>query len=199
MGVALTTAGSTATWADLRADAAPLDSSVKVVPPPPQLPEPDPEPEPVPAATPIRVLIPAIGVDAPIEVYTDEMVAAANGWIDPSTADVVSWWQGGGTPSSNPDNTVYLYGHVSRLEAVFNHLHTVTPGTVVTVVTEAGEIHYEVQEILEPVSKEALPYDERINEAVPGRLVIIGCFREPDQGRRPTTHNTVVIAHQIAG
>ncbi|WP_165350388.1 class F sortase [Xylanimonas protaetiae] len=177
------------------------DVAVEVPDPAPvATPEPEPEVEAplvVPAATPVRVLIPAIGVDAPIEVYTDAMVAAADGWIDPTTHDVVSWWQGGGTPSSDPDNTVYLYGHVSRLEAVFNYLHSVVPGTEVTVVTEAGEIVYVVQEVLEPVGKEALPDDPRINAQVPGRLVLIGCYREPDQGRRRTTHNIVVIAHQV--
>jgi sortase (surface protein transpeptidase) len=92
---------------------------------------------------------------------------------------------------------VYLYGHVSRNEAVFNDLHTLTPGSEVTVVTGAGEIVYEVQEVLEPIAKDDLPDDARVNAVVPGRLVLIGCHREPDQGRRPTTHNVVVIAQQV--
>ncbi|GAB2470713.1 class F sortase [Xylanimonas ulmi] len=178
-------------------EAEPVATPPAVVATPTPSHEPVEEPEPIHAATPLELHIPSLSVHAEIEVFTDAMVAAGDGWIDPTTADIVSWWQGGGTPSFPAENTVYLYGHVSRLPAVFNDLHTVEPGALITVMTEAGSIDYDVEKVLEPILMTALPDDPRVNAAVPGRLVLIGCYREEDQGRRPTTHNLVVIAQQV--
>ncbi|WP_165350386.1 class F sortase [Xylanimonas protaetiae] len=195
LGTVLAAAGLLLDRAEMAALAYPPIPTPTISVPPPE--RTAPEFSPIPAATPLRLLVPALGIDAPIEVYTDAMVTAAGGWIDPTTHDVVSWWEGGGTPASPAENTVYLYGHVSRFEAVFNDIHIVEPGTIVTIVTEAGSIDYAVEEVLEPILKDALPDDPRVNAVVPGRLVLIGCHREVDQGRRPTTHNVVVIAQQV--
>jgi hypothetical protein len=153
----------------------------------------------VPPAPPTRVAIPDLGLDAAVEEYTDAMVAAADGWVDPPHRDVVAWWSGGGTPADPADNTVYLYGHVSRLDAVFNRLAEAIPGQEVVVTTGAGTLTYRVTEVLPPVLKEDLPTTPAVTDAVPGRLVLIGCHREPDQGTRPTTSNTVVVAEAVGG
>lgn len=151
----------------------------------------------VPRAAPTRLSIPSVGIDAPIEEYTDADVVAHDGWVDPPSRDKVAWWSGGGTPGDPADNTVYLYGHVSYLEAVFNSLDAVTPGDEIAVTTEAGLLTYLVTDVLEPIAKSDLPLDATIAQAVPGRLILIGCYRPPDQGTQPTTHNLVVVARQV--
>lgn len=148
----------------------------------------------VPPSVPTAVAVPGLGISAPVEEYTDAMVEAADGWVDPPRRDTVAWWSGGGTPADPADNTVYLYGHVSRLPAAFNGLTEAELGDEVILTTEAGTLTYNVTEVLPPIVKEELPNTAAVTDAVPGRLVLIGCHREPDQGIRPTTRNTVVIA-----
>lgn len=152
----------------------------------------------VQASAPENLSIEAVGIEAPVTAYTDADVAANDGWVDPPEIDAVSWWAGGGTPGSAATNTVYLYGHVSHLDAVFNRLRDTQVGETVTLTTATGTLEYAVVEVLEPIAKEDLPSDARVTAAVPGRLVLIGCYRGPDQGARPTTHNTVVLAQLVA-
>mgnify|MGYP003888228957 CR=1 FL=1 len=152
----------------------------------------------LPRAAPVRLEISAAGIDAAIEEYSDADVADNDGWVDPPSRDIVAWWSGGGTPGEPADNTVYLYGHVAQGAAVFNAINELAPGDDIIVTTEAGTIHYAVVEVLEPIDKEELPFDPIVAEATPGRLVLIGCHRAPGQGSRPTTHNLVVIASQVA-
>lgn len=146
---------------------------------------------------PTSIEVPAARIDAAVDPYTDEMVEAADGWVDPPDRDVVAWWTGGGTPGRPADNTVYLYGHVGLTAAVFNDLDEVGPGSNIMVTTPSGTIEYEVEDVLPPILKSELPNDPRVTAAVPGRLVLVGCHREPDQGYRPTTSNLVVIAQQV--
>jgi len=169
----------------------------------PAVPSATPAPVPDPAApppadpwTPLTLAIPAVGVDAPVEEYTDAMVRANDGWVDPPRRDAVAWWSGGGTPGRPADNTIYLYGHVSRLSAVFNEVPHLVPGDLISLTTPRGSIDYRVEQVLPPIPKESLPDDPTVNVALPGRLILIGCHREEDQAG-PTTSNVVVVAQQI--
>lgn len=165
---------------------------------PPSSPAPSFTPRPTVAlSAPQRIEVATIGLDAPVEEYTDAMVEAANGWVDPPRRDTVAWWSGGGTPGDPADNTVYLYGHVSQREAVFNHIAELRSGDTIALTTATGTLRYEVVELLPPMLKEHLPTTPEITQATPGRLVLVGCHRDPDQGSRPTTRNTVVIAQQV--
>ncbi|HWK92907.1 MAG TPA: class F sortase [Luteimicrobium sp.] len=146
---------------------------------------------------PTRISVPSVGIDAGVTVYTDAMVRANDGWVDPPDRFSAAWWSGGGAPQSRPTNTVYVYGHVSRITAVFNALHEVREGDLVRLTTAAGTLTYRVAEVPSPILKTALSSDPRITAAVPGRLVLVGCYRAPDQGTRPTTKNFVVIAQQV--
>ena len=166
------------------------------------VPPPTPSPTPtirVPLAAPTHISIPGVHIDADVEEYTDAQVKAAGGVVNPVHRDTVAWWSGGGTPGDPADNTVYLYGHVARTTAVFNPLASVQVGQTITVTTAAGTLTYAVTAILPPILKKDLPTDPDVTASVPGRLVLIGCHRDPDQGTRPTTKNTVVIAQQVAG
>lgn len=154
--------------------------------------------DPVPPAAPVAISISAVGIDSGVEEYTDAQVSAAGGWVDPVHRDVVAWWSGGGAPGNPAENTVYLYGHVSARPAVFNGLAGAAVGDEVVLTTATGTLTYEVTAVLPPVPKSELPDVPEVAAVSPGRLVLIGCHREPDQGTRPTTQNTVVIAEQVA-
>ncbi len=150
------------------------------------------EPSPVLAAPPESVNIPVIAVDdTQVEIYTKEMVQA-NGGVNPTSPDIISWWQDGGMPGEDADNTVYLYGHTWNGPAVFNRLKELEDGDVVHVKTGNGELRYVVNDMF-TVAKPELTSDPRVTEGVPGRLVLIACWRET--GNEPTTtHNLVVVA-----
>lgn len=173
-----------------------VPAAIAVLEPAPSYPPPLAEVR-IPLAAPTHLAIPELDIDAAVEEYTNDQVDSAGGWVDPPRRDVVAWWSGGGTPGDPADNTVYLYGHVSRLSAVFNPLAVAASGQLILLTTAAGTLTYRVTEVLPPIPKSELPDVPEVSAAVPGRLLLIGCHRDPDQGRRPTTMNTVVIAEQV--
>lgn len=152
-------------------------------------------PSSAPRTVPDRVLAPAIGLDAEVEPYTDEMVRARDG-VDPDTTDRVAWWTGAGSPSTRADNTVYLYGHTWHRPAVFNEIGRLASGDVIIVQTDAGDVRYRVTGRF-VVDKDDLAGDTRVRAAVPGRLLLIGCYRETGN-ERYTTENLVVQAELAA-
>lgn len=154
------------------------------------------EPPSVLAAPPTRLQIPSVGIDAESEVYTNEMVAESGG-VNPTASDIVSWWSGGGMPGDDADNTVYIYGHTWTGPAVFNTLKQVENGAPIAITTSNGDVTYMVQDKF-TVAKPDLSADPRVNEVMPGRLVLIACWRET--GNEPTTtHNLVVVAQIVEG
>lgn len=90
-------------------------SPEEVLPPPivEELPEPEPEPEPEPipereplVAWPVRMYIPALGVDAEIQDTGSDSQGAMH--IVPS-ADIISWFRGAAIPGN--DGNCFLAGH----------------------------------------------------------------------------------------
>jgi sortase (surface protein transpeptidase) len=145
------------------------------------------------AASPLRLQIPAIGLTATITAYTSAQVAAAGGAVKPPTLFAVSWWTGGGDPGPTTRNTVYLYGHTWKEPAVFNRIKELRSGALVVVTTTVGRLVYVVDGSF-TVSKPDLVTNQRVTEAIPGRLLLIGCYRATGHEAH-TTANIVVSAH----
>lgn len=145
------------------------------------------------SASPLLLQIPAIALKATITAYTPAQVAAAGGAVKPPTLFAVSWWTGGGDPGTTTRNTVYLYGHTWKEPAVFNRIKELRPGARVVVTTTAGRLVYVVDGSF-TVSKPDLVTSQRVTEAVPGRLLLIGCYRATGHEAH-TTANIVVSAH----
>jgi sortase (surface protein transpeptidase) len=145
------------------------------------------------AASPLRLQIPAIGLTATITAYTSAQVVAAGGAVKPPTLFAVSWWTGGGDPGPTTRNTVYLYGHTWKEPAVFNRIKELRSGALVVVTTTVGRLVYVVDGSF-TVSKPDLVTNQRVTEAVPGRLLLIGCYRATGHEAH-TTANIVVSAH----
>jgi LPXTG-site transpeptidase (sortase) family protein len=136
---------------------------------------------------------PAIGLRAPVTAYTAADVAEHDGAVKPPTLDAVSWWTGGGTPGTDTANTVYLFGHTWKGPAVFNRLTELEVGDDVYVTTANGRLHYVVDGSF-TVAKPALGTHPAVTAAQPGRLLLIGCYRETGEEAH-TTENVVVSAH----
>ena len=151
----------------------------------------------VPPSAPRVLEAPSIGLAAKVTPYTPEQVAEQGGAVDPSSLWAVAWWTGGGTPGSHADNTVYLYGHTWKEPAVFNRIKELEPGEPVFVTTRTGRLRYVVDDVF-TVDKVALTDHPTVVERRPGRLLLLGCYRETGREER-TTRNVVVVAHMGAG
>jgi LPXTG-site transpeptidase (sortase) family protein len=147
----------------------------------------------VPPSAPRLLEAPSIRLKADVTPYTPAEVAAHGGAIKPSTLWDVAWWTGGGTPGSHTENTVYLYGHTWKEPAVFNRVKELERGDAVYVTTRTGRLRYLVDSSF-TVLKTDLTKTPTVAAAIPGRLLLLACFRATGREEQ-TTRNVVVIAH----
>jgi LPXTG-site transpeptidase (sortase) family protein len=160
-----------------------------------RVPEPATGPVVVPASRPVRLEVPTLGLSAAVRASTAAEVAAAGGAVHPTTLWEVVWWSEGGAPGTDADNTVYLYGHTWREPAVFNGLRRLHRGDEVRVVTAHGVLRYLVDDVF-TVTKADFPTAPKVSAVVPGRLLLVGCFRQTG-GEVATTRNLVVTAQLV--
>ena len=172
----------------------PASSPTRSTPTPTLLPSPTPTP-----ALPTRIVIPAIGVDAPVApvswqvVETDGPAQAA--WEVPDT--YAAGWHETSAPLGVPGNTV-LNGHNTTHGEVFRDLYTLKAGDVITVY--AGEVPYgyAVTEVL-ILPEAGQPLEQRIENAryiLPTedeRLTLVTCH--PYGSLR---YRLIVIAHPLS-
>ncbi|GAA1982815.1 class F sortase [Microbacterium pumilum] len=152
----------------------------------------------VPVARPTHLSFPAAGIDGPVDEYT-AADAQAEGGINPSTLDTISWYSGiaDALPGTAATNTVYLFGHSWVQPAVFNGLADVVVGDRATVTTANGILTYAVDEVI-TMAKADFTSDPRVIAVVPGRLALVTC-RRPD-GWDPSAaapDNRVVFLHLV--
>ena len=152
----------------------------------------------VPVAAPTRLVLPAAGIDGPVEEYT-AADAEAEGGVNPAALDTISWYSGvpNPMPGSDASNTVYIFGHSWIEPAVFNGLKDLHAGDRATITTSSGELVYAVDEVI-TMAKPDFTQDARVTAVVPGRLALVTCYRPP--GWDPSSHapdNTVVFLHLV--
>ncbi len=193
VGVCDTPTGRSACLGSGRADSIRRPSA-----PPAASPSPTPLIGDVPMAPPTRLVLPAAGIDGPVEEYT-AAEAEAEGGVNPAALDTISWYSGipNPMPGSDAANTVYIFGHSWIEPAVFNGLKALHAGDRATITTTAGELVYEVDEII-TMAKPDFTQDARVTAVVPGRLALVTCYRPP--GWDPSSHapdNTVVFLHLV--
>jgi LPXTG-site transpeptidase (sortase) family protein len=144
---------------------------------------------------PVRIAIPALGVDTGVVGYTAEMAQQAvdsvgqpcfiDGvirCINPPRGDLVYQQLGGrygvdygSDPGLESNGTVYLLGHAGWPGgSVFDNLRDLQPGDTADVWTDYGIITYEVQEVF-TILKTDFVSSESIRNQVPGRLLLISC------------------------
>ena len=122
---------------------------------------------------PVRLLIPAIGVNAPVlptGVQADGSLA-----IPPDPANI-GWWAGGGFPGE-PTGAVILVGHINSAvlgPGALLRLQDLRPGTTVTVIASGQAFRYRVV-ALRAYAKANLPVAAVFSQQVAARLVIVSC------------------------
>jgi Sortase domain len=122
---------------------------------------------------PVRLLIPAIGVSAPVlptGVQADGSLA-----IPPDPSDV-GWWAAGGFPGE-PTGAVIIVGHINsavRGPGALLRLQDARPGMVITVMASGQAYRYRVV-ALRAYAKVTLPVTAVFGQQVAARLVVVSC------------------------
>ena len=120
---------------------------------------------------PVRLIIPAIGVDAEILP-----VGYADGEMEiPPTADTVGWYEYGPRPGE-PGSSV-LAAHVAwqRVQGAFWELHELPPGAEFEVRFDDGSIRRFRTVALETYDKEELPAADLFRRSGDAELTLITC------------------------
>ncbi|MER8041703.1 class F sortase [Streptomyces sp. NPDC094032] len=115
---------------------------------------------PLPASDPVRIRIPAIGVDAFLTRL--ELDAAGALRPPPATAPLLAGWYADGTTPGAP-GTALVAGHVDTPfgPAVFHRLHALAPGAEITVERQDGRTARFTVDAVELVPKDRFP-DEKV-------------------------------------
>jgi sortase (surface protein transpeptidase) len=142
-------------------------------------------------AVPLRLRIPALGVQAPVVAVRASEDGALTVPGDPRD---VGWWTGGAAPG-DPQGTVVLDGHVDTAQfgagALFR-LADLPPGASVVVTTSVGDTRYRVA-ARRVYAKAALP-SQIFNASGPPRLVLVTCGGPFDAQTHHYADNVVVFA-----
>jgi Sortase domain len=148
-------------------------------------------------SAPVRVRIPAIGVNAPVSPTGVQAGGALA--IPPDPADV-GWWAGGGYPGERA-GAVVLAGHidsaVSGPGALFR-LQDVRPGDMITVVAAGHSYQYRVV-ALHAYAKSTLPAAAVFGQQVTARLVVVSCGGPFDAATGHYLENIVAYAVPLSG
>ncbi len=163
----------------------------------PQLRAAAPVPAVVPAAVaPVRLQLPALGVDAPV----DAVGASEDGAVVvPPDGARTGWWSPGSAPA-DPDGSVVLVGHVDTAAgpgALFR-LREAEVGQDVVVTDASGAEHLYRTSGGAQFSKDSLPAGELFTTAGAPRLVLISCGGEFDRATRHYADNVVVVADRVS-
>ena len=153
--------------------------------------------EPAPVTAPVRLKIPRLGVDAPL----DDVALEADGSMEiPHDVHRVGWYSPGVMPAE-PTGTAVLSGHVnSRAQGpgALSNLKATEPGDRITVVHEDGSESLWQVERRSNYLKTQLPIADIFTRFGDQRLVVITCGGPFDANARSHTENVVVYARPVA-
>ena len=151
-------------------------------------------PAPVPRRQPVRVVIPAIGVNAAVTpAGTDPSGALEMPSL--SAQNLAAWWDGGAAPGQ--DGPAVIAGHVDNANGplVFWNLRLLKPGDRVE--TEPGNLVFTVN-IVTQVSKDAFPTAQVYGQVEDPQLRLITCGGAFDQATGHYLDNVIVYARETA-
>ena len=149
------------------------------------------------ASAPLRLRVPSIGIDGAVFEYTQTMIDELGGF-DPPELTTISWDTTipGGLAGTDATNTLYLYGHSSVNEAVFNGLQDVPSGAVASIDTANGRLCYVEQKALK-LAKAEYKYNDELTDAIPNRLVLVSCYRPVGYDPNAATVQNIVLVLQL--
>lgn len=133
----------------------------------------EPRPARSPAAgRPVRLIVPALGVDAPVvsATVTDRVL------LPPDDPREVGWWGAGAVPGAARGAAVITGHTVHTGGGAFDHLGGLHRGDRVVVRTVAGQIRYVVSRVVVYRKASLARHAAQVfDQDVPGRLVLITC------------------------
>jgi hypothetical protein len=136
-----------------------------------------------------RLVIPRIGVDAPIEALGRDRSGAM---ASPATLEGVGWFDGGPAPGQAGD--AVIDGHYGGEQpAVFRKLHLLRPGDEIDVVWPDGHITYFEVSSLQTVPAASHPVGV-FSRAGPARLSLITCAGAWVQSKATYSERLIVTA-----
>jgi hypothetical protein len=205
--------GSPAVWAGTRPPTAagpPLASlvaptSARGAPPsiPPTaaaIPEPgvhpaEPGPD-APVAAPVRLAVPDVGIDAPV----DPVGVTPDGVLQlPDDVRRIGWYRFGPAPGQSQGSEVFA-GHVDSWDqglGALGRLRSADPGQPIAITDAAGRVTRWRVVTRQLVVKQQLPLPELFTRAGPPRLVLLTCGGPFDHRSRSYRDNLVVVAAPV--
>ena len=145
-------------------------------------------------AVPVRVIIPAIGVNAAVTPEGTDSSGALN-MPSLSAENLVGWWDGGAAPGQ--DGPAVIAGHVDSAQAgplVFWDLRLLKAGDIAE--TEPGGLRFEVTKVTE-VDKSAFPTTAVYGPTKDPELRLITCGGTFDAASGHYLSNVIVYATEI--
>jgi sortase (surface protein transpeptidase) len=197
-GGSLGTPGPASAPADTAAEpTAPPTPSAAPAPAPDTLPEvprrsADLAGQPAPASAPVRVHIPSLGIDMPIEgvgLDGDAMALPAN-------PAVAAWYRHGPAPQS-PAGATVIAAHVDSLVydlGPFARLAEAPAGTEIEVYTADGAVTRYGISAIDTVLKQDVPWAGVFDRSGPPRLTLVTCGGEFDYDAKRYLSNVIVSA-----
>lgn len=123
--------------------------------------------------TPVRLEIPALGIEAPIVPIGLQDAAIL---VPPEDPSVLGWWRSGAAPGART-GTALLTGHtVHSGGGALDDLEQLESGDHIVVWSSAAHLDFRVQRV-SVLSKEQLANEaeQLFSQSVPGRLVLVTC------------------------
>jgi len=142
---------------------------------------------------PNRVVVPALGVDAPV----DPVGTIGGILVPPDDPGRLGWWRDGAGPGDRR-GSVLITGHtVHTGGGAMDHLGDVAPGAVIRVQASGRWFSYRVDEVSHFLRQTlAAQADQVFDQATSPRLVLITCERWDGTAY---AGNTVVVAEPVGG
>lgn len=144
----------------------------------------------IPRTVPKRIIIPAIGVNAPV---TPEGTDAAGALEMPplSAQNLTGWWDGGAAPGQN--GPAVIAGHVDSVDQplVFWKLRNLKPGDQVTI--DPAHVTFTVTRVTQ-VSKSAFPTQSVYGATTDPELRLVTCGGAFDTDTGHYLSNVIVYA-----
>jgi hypothetical protein len=143
---------------------------------------------------PVRLRIPAIGVDARVDPVAVD--AATNEFAVPPSVDVVGWYRHGPGLGA-PAGSVVIAGHVdgaAQGPGAFFRLRDLGPGTPIEVTGADGRVVRYTVAAREIYRKTAIPLDRYFARDGAPRLTLITCGGPFDPATRHYRDNVVITA-----
>lgn len=150
-----------------------------------------------PKSAPTRVVVPALGIDMPVEPHG---VDGAGQMSLPENIFTAGWYESGSSPNRAVGSTV-IAAHVdSRVQGVgpFAALRTATPGTEVTIADAAGDTHtYRVVSVVK-LEKTTIDWSEYVTLTGEPELILVTCGGAFIEDVRNYTDNYIVTAEKVS-